>query len=212
MAEDTEKMDTEVLKDIPEEAVEQTVDAPNETSDEPSFTDTPSKEESNPQIVYVQQKKSKAPMVIMAVLFALAIIFIAFQSVFIFLLTSGRLEKNSNAFDRYIETAGLKSENKKVSDLADPNFSLEEAASVHDPNKKTLSTVEIYDKVSPATVAIYLVDQASESVSAGSGFIISEEGYVVTNAHVVENASDKARKKHMKQVSSEQISRRISPF
>lgn len=196
MAEDNENMEKEVVNDIQEEIIPETSDVMEQINEETSGADVPEKEEPQRQIVYIQpEKKSKAPLIIMSVLFALAMIFIAFQSVFIFLLTSGRLEKSSQAFDHYIESAGLKSDKKEVSALADPNFSLEEAASVHDPNKKTLSTVEIYDKVSPATVAIYLVDQASESVSAGSGFIISEDGYIVTNAHVIENASDKTELK-----------------
>jgi len=147
-----------------------------------------------PRVIYVTKKRSKAPIVILVCALILALICIAFQSVFIFLLSSGKLERNSLSLEGYIESSAIKSVvPEKRSDVVDPNFSLVEAASVHDPNKKTLSTVEIYDKVSPATVAIYLVNSKNET-SAGSGFIITENGYIVTNAHVVESEEEQAIK------------------
>ena len=77
-------------------------------------------------------------------------------------------------------------------DIPEPWFSLEEAASVSDPNKQTLTTVEIVDKVSPATLAIHLMGKSSGSkdveIGAGTGFIITEDGYIVTNRHVIEFA------------------------
>ena len=139
-----------------------------------------------------KHKSSKA-FTIMTMALIACICFSAFQTVYIFGLTTGK-------FGNMTYTNGRKQENKPVaqqlsvrpSDLADPAFTLEEAASVYDPNKDTLSTVEIVDKVSPATVSVFIVDTtdgSSEAVSSGSGFIISEDGYVVTNQHVVEDAT-----------------------
>ena len=54
---------------------------------------------------------------------------------------------------------------------------------------------EVYDKVSPAVVSILTTLQSGgylqtlESMNSGSGVIIREDGYVVTNNHVIEGAA-----------------------
>ena len=51
-----------------------------------------------------------------------------------------------------------------------------------------LSVVQIVEKGMPSSVSVLaVIDEMS--VSSGSGFVIHEYGYVVTNYHVVENAS-----------------------
>ena len=86
---------------------------------------------------------------------------------------------------------------RTVSPVADPEFSLERAASVTDPDKETLSTIEIARLVSPATVSIYIMQDVTEDnpgtpVFSGSGFFISEEGYLVTNDHLVSDIEEGA--------------------
>lgn len=79
----------------------------------------------------------------------------------------------------------------------DPQFSLEEfARPAAQGDRERLTIPEIVDKTMPAVVAIYteIVQQngfgdPTQSTVAGSGFIISDNGYVVTNAHVVEDSS-----------------------
>ena len=79
----------------------------------------------------------------------------------------------------------------------DKNFSITDAATLPDKDgKKALSTMEIASKVGPATVSI-TADVSYTSIygttetgqSSGSWFIISQDGYIVTNNHVISGAT-----------------------
>ena len=73
-------------------------------------------------------------------------------------------------------------------ELPEPWFALEDAASVSDPNKTKMSVVDIVKEVSPATVPISVInvdDNKETKISSGTGFIITSDGYIVTNQHVV---------------------------
>lgn len=61
----------------------------------------------------------------------------------------------------------------------DPSLKLEILAG----HGQELTAQEVYAKVNPATVLV--VAQTGESASIGTGVIMTEDGYVITNAHVI---------------------------
>ena len=75
------------------------------------------------------------------------------------------------------------------------HFNIVDASAQQDPNKTALSIMEIAKRNKPAVVAITTAAQIQNQLgqtglvdAAGSGFIITADGYVVTNYHVIEGA------------------------
>lgn len=55
-----------------------------------------------------------------------------------------------------------------------------------DENAQSLSVQEVYSKVSPSIAVV--TARGSDGTSVGTGVVLSEDGYLLTNAHTVENA------------------------
>ncbi len=110
----------------------------------------------------------------------------------------------------YYITGNMTPKNQSISGS---NYDISHLASGTDENKTALSIVEIANKVGPSCVGVinkakvrpqkffdpfsgryyYTQDPNSNELieqGSGSGIIISEDGYVVTNQHVIEGASE----------------------
>ena len=136
-------------------------------------------------------KKYRLAIKVLLALLLVSVLYSGIQSIYIFRLNTG--DEGILTYIRNAQSAGgaattpapvtVTSEN-----LPEPWFSLEEAASIASDDKTKMSVVDIFKEVSPATVPISVVsvDNGKETkIGSGTGFIITEDGYIVTNQHVV---------------------------
>lgn len=139
-----------------------------------------------------KEKTFRRTMAVMSVVLLACVLFSGFQSLYIFRLNTGlegimsytRIFKSKNNDDKESAIESI-TESKNKEELPAPWFSIEEASSV---NKQRMTTVDIVKKVSPATIPIAVIgvnDGKETKIGSGTGFIITEDGYIVTNQHVV---------------------------
>lgn len=135
-------------------------------------------------------------IIILAAALVLTIAYSVIQTVYIYQLNTGRAGvktyMNGLPEDKEQESKPSSGPEDASSDKSyEPWFSLEEATADYSDSKR-LSTTDIVKKVAPCTVSINIytsVDGRETVTSAGSGFIITKDGYIVTNAHVVDEAA-----------------------
>ena len=124
-----------------------------------------------------------------------------FSSLFLVSLLSGAVTLGS--YKLLFDDNGYFSENKSITTLAPNSYAQNvgfsaEAVDFTEAADKTIHTVVHVKNVSRKSVSNpildyfygYRGDQLQEQVGTGSGVIISEDGYIVTNNHVIKDASE----------------------
>jgi len=123
------------------------------------------------------------------------------SSLFLVSLMSGAT--TLGAYKLFIENDGILSNNKNVVTVAPPNYTKNvglgaESVDFTDAADKTVHSVVHVKNVSYRTVSNPMMEffygykggQQQEQVGTGSGVIISEDGYIVTNNHVIKDANE----------------------
>ena len=160
----------------------------NENAENSGRTEKVTKEDS-------KIKNLRFTVTILSIVLLASILFSGFQSLYIFRLNTGLagilsytgIARSSSGSGKDPEAENVPADTN-AGDLPEPWFSLEDAASVTSPGKTKMSVVDIVKKVSPATVPITVIgvdDNKETKLGSGTGFIITEDGYIVTNNHVV---------------------------